>query len=372
MNRSIHIITLSILGYSHMMAQSTVERIEIEDKKQSSTLLKNMNVGITMGTTGIGLDVGLPISKSVEIRAGFDFMPHFDKTMHFNVQVGEDSDPEVQNQKFARLSEMFTEMFGTEIDRNVDMVGTAKMQNAKILVDVYPLRNKHWHITGGFYWGPSTIGSAVNAVEDATSLVSVSMYNSLYERVYYSYTHDEPFINMGGNDLYATETLWNKFKNYGRMGVNLGEFKNIYQTDQNGNIVVDANGNPIHATYMLEPDELNTAKAQLKVKNFKPYLGFGYKGGLSKKDKTYSIAFDCGVMFWGGTPDVLVHNYHLTDKDPNLDKNPEGTMMVPSTVNLTKDLQNVRGKVGTYTRFVKKMKAYPVISLRIAKKIFSK
>lgn len=367
MNRTIHFVALSFLGCGQLMAQNTFERIETEHKQ---SFLKDMNVGITMGSTGIGIDVSMPVSKSIDIRAGFDYMPHFDKTMHFDVQVGEDSDPTVQDQKFNKLSKLFTEMFGTEIDRSVDMVGTAKMQNAKLLVDFYPLRNKHWHITGGFYWGPSTIGTAVNAVEDATSLVSVAMYNSLYERVYYSYTHDEPYINMGGADLYAGEELWNKFKNYGRMGVNIGEFKSIYETDAEGNVKLDANGKPIHAMYMLEPDELNTAKAKLKVNNFKPYVGFGYKGGLSKDDKTYSIAFDCGVMLWGGTPDVLVHNYHLTDSDPNFDKNPEGTRKVPETVNLTKDLQNVRGKVGTYTRFVQKMKVYPVLSLRIARRLF--
>ena len=43
---------------------------------------------------------------------------------------------------------------------------------------------------------------------------------------------------------------------------------------------------------------------------------------------------------------------------------------MPETVDWAKDLDNVRGKVGTYTRLIKKVKAYPVLNFRIAKRIF--
>ena len=40
------------------------------------------------------------------------------------------------------------------------------MNNFKLLVDVHPFRNKNWHVTTGFYWGPSKVAKAENAVYD--------------------------------------------------------------------------------------------------------------------------------------------------------------------------------------------------------------
>ncbi len=74
------------------------------------------------------------------------------------------------------------------------MVGTPTMNNFKLLVDVHPFRNKNWHVTTGFYWGPSKVAKAENAVYDGTSLVAVSMYNNLYERVKNSYENFVPYM----------------------------------------------------------------------------------------------------------------------------------------------------------------------------------
>ena len=53
-------------------------------------------------------------------------------------------------------------------------------------------------------------------------------------------------------------------------------------------------------------------------------------------------------MFWGGTPSIITH---------------EG-------VNLSKDVENIDGKVGDYVKFVKGVKAFPVLNLRITRTIF--
>ena len=116
---------------------------------------------------------------------------------------------------------------------------------------------------------------------------------------------------------------------YGRMGVHIADYKD---------------GTP----YRLEPDENNMVKAQIRVNKFRPYLGFGYGGALSKKDDTYSLSFDCGMMFWGGTPKILTH---------------DGT-------DLANDVDHVRGKVGDYVKIIKAFKVYPVLSLRLTRKIF--
>ena len=112
--------------------------------------------------------------------------------------------------------------------------------------------------------------------------------------------------------------------------------------------ILDENGNKIHEPYRMEPDKDCTASAKVEVNSFRPYLGFGYGGRLLKNDDRYNISFDAGVMFWGGTPNIITH---------------DGT-------NLSKDVQNIEWKVGDYVRFIKGVKAYPVLNLRITRRLF--
>ena len=69
----------------------------------------------------------------------------------------------------------------------------------------------------------------------------------------------------------------------------------------------------------------------------------GYVTSLDK-DKHINIGVDGGVMFWGGTPKVVTHE----------------------NVNLTEDVSDIAGKVGSYVRTVRDMKVYPVLNFRIA------
>lgn len=308
--------------------------------KNDKNILNHLDGSITLGTTGLGVDLAMPIGNRVQVRTGFSFFPHYEQTMHFGVEVGDDSDPAVQDEKFNKLSQTLNEMFAFEVDRNVDMKGKPTMKNFKLLVDVFPFQNKHWHVTGGFYWGPSTVAKAENAAYDGTSLVSVSIYNNLYDRVQASYesikkmmegdpTDPIPYIKINGQEFFAGEDLYNKFQSYGRMGVHLGDKKD---------------GTP----YIMEPDADNMVSCKIKVNNFRPYLGFGYGGKLSNRSDRNWISFDCGAMFWGGTPKIITHD----------------------GMNLATDVDNIDGKVGDYVKFFKGVKVFPVLELRLTHRIF--
>ena len=125
--------------------------------------------------------------------------------------------------------------------------------------------------------------------------------------------------------------------------------------DEAGKIVFDeetmAAYNTLYApgdAYIVEPDDRGVVSVSAKSNSFKPYLGFGYGGRLVKNRDDWKISFDCGAMLWGGTPDVYVHD----------------------GINLTKDVKNVKGQVGTYVDMFNAFKVYPVLSLRITKNIF--
>ena len=127
--------------------------------------IKNVDASVTLGTTGVGVDVAVPINEIFQVRTGFSFTPRVHATMNFAVQVGDEKESEqVQAEKFNRLADMLEEYTGTRVGNSIDMVGTPTMNNFKLLVDVHPFRNKNWHVTTGFYWGPSKFAKAQNAV----------------------------------------------------------------------------------------------------------------------------------------------------------------------------------------------------------------
>ena len=67
-----------------------------------------------------------------------------------------------------------------------------------------------------------------------------------------------------------------------------------------------------------------------------------------KNRDDWQVSFDAGAMFWGGTPDLYTH---------------DGT-------NLTKDVENIKGKVGDWVDILGAIKVYPVLSVRFTKTIF--
>lgn len=302
-------------------------------ESQENGFFKHLDASLTVGSTGLGFDLASPMGEYAQLRAGFSFMPHIHYKMNFEVQVGDDASK--SKSKFQTLSGLLKDMTGYQVDNSVDMIGVPTYYNFNLLVDVFPFKNnKHWHFTAGFYWGNSKIGKAYNTTEDMPSLVAVGIYNNMYDKA----INYEPFvtINYNGNPKAITDNpeyqdmLYEKFREYGRMGVWIG------------NHVSD--GSP----YIVEPDENSMVKAEVRANAFKPYLGFGYGGRLFKGDDRYKISFDCGAMFWGGTPSILTH---------------DGT-------DLAKDVEGVKWKVGDYVRLIKGVKAFPVLNIRITRTLF--
>lgn len=386
-------LTLATLACAAMMAQAT-DNIKPFSK---------FDGGITVGTTGVGFEISTPLHRDWDIRAGFDFMPHFTHDMRFDVTVGdENTSGEITESRFQKMSSMLYEATGFRVDNKVVMEGKPNMYNFKLLVDFKPFQDKRWHITAGFYWGSSKIATAENAKEDMTSLFSVGIYNNLYDKAYYY----EPYAHSSdGTPIYLPDNISDKLLEYGRMAIHVGTYKrdilylvneyykeNVYYTDDvyySGPDVyytegeIGADGLPHHANelkyvegdilhkagdvkyqagvdiehragevmhkagdpYNIEPNEDCMVKAHAKVNKFKPYLGFGFMGKLTDKDPRWKIGFDAGVLFWGGTPELKTH---------------DGT-------DLINDVTVTRHGVNHYVKLIKAAKVMPVINLRITR-----
>lgn len=312
----------------------------------------HLDVSVTLGTTGIGFDVATPVGNYVQLRAGYSFMPSFHKSMDFNVQVGAnpenkyDANGNRVQTKFDKMTDVLKQVTGYQVDEVVEMIGMPTYNNLKVLVDVFPFqKDKRWHVTAGFFLGPSKIAKAYNATEAMPTLMAVSIYNTMRDRTLTSYDDyisgktflPEPLLiyKFSNGFIYELsdprliELLATRFKAYGRMGMHVGDYDD---------------GTP----YLIEPGDDGMVRAEVKANAFKPYFGVGYGGRLLKHNDKLHIAFDLGAMFWGGSPHIVTH---------------DGT-------DLTRDVSNISGKVGSYVRLAKKFKVFPVLDFRLVYNIF--
>ena len=314
---------------------------------------RHLEVSASLGTTGVGIDVSTPVYDNVCLRTGFSYTPRFEVPMTFGIQVG--NDPATSASKFAKMSSVLHDLTGNPVTDHVEMIGKAKMWNWNLLVDVYPLKqNKHWRVTAGFFLGPSNVAEAFNKTESMASLVAVSIYNNMYNKLhgktkkelYQLNLIDLSVLGESYADIKLDYNLLLKlqqgFDAAGRMGVHLG----TYVRD-----VVDENGNVIHKkgdSYLMTPDEDNMVKADMKVNAFKPYIGFGYEGRLIKGNDRLNVGVDAGIMLWGGKPSLLTH---------------DGT-------DLINDVDGITGKVGDYVDIMSSMPVFPVANVRFTYTIF--
>lgn len=340
-----------ILAITILCASAACAMAQSETLRTSTKFMEHLDMSVEVGSTGIGVDVAMPIFKSVQVRMGFTYMPRFESTLHFPIQIGENTTQEEQESKFNNLADVLEEFSGYRVDNEVDMIAKPTFWNFKFLVDVYPFHNKKWFFTAGFYLGPSKIAEAYNSTEEMTSLVSVGMYNMMYLKA----LNDEPIYNG-----YYIEALNEKFLSYGRMYSPQGTIKGLTEDDP-GYI----NG--------LEPDENGMMKAKSTVNSFRPYVGVGYSHDFGKT-KQYSFGVNAGVMFWGGHPSVVTKNsyYYVEDYvEPEDPKAGKATTRHQREVDLTRDVENMNvGRVKDYVDILKQFTVYPVINIRLAKRIF--
>ena len=299
----------------------------------------------------------------------------------------EEENAALQNRRFSKLSEIMESFTGYKLNNQITMQGTPSFNQFKLMADIHPIKKHHnFHITAGFYLGNRRIATAYNRREDMPSLMAVNMYNSMYWKTYY----EQDVISYNGMGGQLPPDVSNRLIEYGSMSYPIGTFKHdFYATqdmyydhdvyakdviDENGNLVsyfVEDEDDPNFGNYVLlhhkgdiqyhkgdlvykagdeyrmTPDEDITVSAKAIVNAFRPYIGIGY-GGPVTKDKRTSISFDLGVMFWGGRPSIITHD----------------------GVDMMKDLKDVNGQVGQYLDLISHFPVYPVLELRISHTIF--
>ena len=55
------------------------------NQKNDLGYFKHLDVSVNLGTSGIGFDVATPLGNYVQLRAGYEFMPHFRYSVDFPI-----------------------------------------------------------------------------------------------------------------------------------------------------------------------------------------------------------------------------------------------------------------------------------------------
>ena len=273
---------------------------------------KHLELSLTLGTSGVGLDVAVPVSQIVQVRIGYDYMPQFKKQLRMNLAGGGEAARQYNGQgnriktKFDKIQQYLYEETGMEIDDHILLTGQLSMHNLKALVDVYPFKyNKHWHFTAGVYYGPAQVAKAEVADESVTTLSLMESYNREYEEASSS----------------------DAIKSYGRLS--------LYPGDKN------------RKPCLVDPADDGSVNISVKTNAVKPYLGVGYTGRLISSRDDWKVSAELGVWIWGGAPKQRMH---------------DGTSLP--------DLSNIPGALGDYVKVINYLKVYPVLNVRFAKTIY--
>lgn len=289
---------------------------------------RGFQIGVTGGTTGVGIDFKVPMAKNISMRGGVSFMPKISRTRGYTMAaVDGTANDETQEYRTQHLAEYLGQMVkNDDVDNIVDMNHEIHFYNCKLLLDYTPFKNKHWRITAGIYAGSKQFAHVINTHEESPTTMAMIMYNNMYEQIKNLDEYEYPYFDFGKYafemDPITGEQMKTAFLYYGSVAVQIGENKD---------------GTP----YCIQPNKNGILEAKGKANVVKPYVGFGYDTTLDK-EKRWNLGFDLGAMYWG-SPHIMHENTCLVH-----------------------DIKNVRGVIGKYVNLAKTCRVYPVLELRLA------
>ncbi|MCI7556045.1 MAG: hypothetical protein MST03_04535 [Bacteroidales bacterium] len=316
---------ITTLFYSLPKQQNNTELLTDASNK---LLFNHLAIGIGIGTEGASLDLALPIGHYVQLRAGMSYLPSIKLTKHFDAsQTGSAG---VSN--FDSITSILHDITGLQFDEQIDMKATTQLWNGKILVDVFPFKKKNWFFSAGLYFGPKQVLHIENAAEDMGTLIALSTFNNIYNKVEDAIANDNPAQIFG--DISLTPQMMDQIMSIGRLGIAVGTYKQTTESHQAGDI------------YNMVPDENGMIKLDIRSNVVRPYVGFGYRTAISR-DKRSFFSVDAGILCWG-TLKMITH---------------DGT-------NLIKEVDVTNPMLKQYTDVVNHMKVYPAINIRFTRQIF--
>lgn len=124
--------------------------------RAQSEVFRHYAVGVNVGTTGIGFDLGTTLNSHLQFRVGMNFMP----------KIKVDSQLDINSP-----------LSGVSLS-SVDIEGKMNMLDFSMLLDYYPSKRSSFHLTAGFYTGKDKFLEVYNTSGQA-DLKLIAAYNAL-------------------------------------------------------------------------------------------------------------------------------------------------------------------------------------------------
>lgn len=248
------LVILTFLGMSLSSASA---------QKDDQMIFNHMGIGISVGTTALGINVSTVLTPYLGIRGGVNVWPMFKLGHHLRLGFEEGTrDLEGCKVHLAEINEKLSDadwVPPTISDlMEVKVRVLPKLTAGHLLIDYYPFpKHSSFHLTAGAHIGTGTVVSIKNRYEGI--LMPITLWNKAMEN-----PDVQPLVEQ--YDLR-------------RIGIKLGD-------------------------YFIAPDEDGDINARIRVSAFRPYLGLGF--GRSVPHKRIGCQFDLGVQFWG-SPKVIVN-----------------------------------------------------------------
>ena len=131
MKKLLTLALIGLMGTTGAQAQDTVDEFGLFD---------HVSAGLSLGTTGIGIEVAAPLCNFVQARMGYSFMPGIKKT---------------GTESFHSTNNIFKKEVGTGYYDEVEYEGKLTMGDFKLLFDIFPFKNSIFRVTAGAYIGKS-------------------------------------------------------------------------------------------------------------------------------------------------------------------------------------------------------------------------
>lgn len=276
---------------------------------QDKYMFNHLSVGITAGTTGLGIDVAAPCTEYLMVRGGVTFVPKVKVNTNLDIKAdGANSNIDQANNAIRNVNTLRPDLGLREfphVPNKLDVQGKVGFTNGKILVDVYPFKHTKvpFFVTVGAYFGTSDIVNVYNREPGALSIVNTANEN----------------IDKFNANLATIN---------GITGQNLTQRNNVYAE---------------LGDYKLGPDAAGNMNASIKVNGFKPYVGLGFGRAVPKKNRVGCMV-ELGCQFWG-SPKVYCNGTELK-------------------------ADNAGGDAGEIIKTISKVSVYPVLNIRLCGRIF--
>lgn len=312
-------------------------------RSSSMDAFRHLGLGIEVGTTGVGVDLSLPVvSQHLVVKTGVNFNPGIKPKMDFDFET-ETIDRELSrvNGVIDMYNDYLTRVPGASgllnpmerLDATpFDGVGVSvepnlNLTNYKILLEYYPSTYSSFHLVAGLYFGKT------NLIDLKGTMDAADWQN--YQKIY---------GQLPGLSQTAVEYV-DRYNSIARpYGLpTIDGVTPVRNDDLTLTYAYDGK------TYMIDPEAGEGAvKASIEVKAVKPYLGIGF--GRPVPQKRVGFQFELGVWFHG-TPKLVI--------DETV--NPQTTISAQADV--SDDINDIMDKA-------KKVTVYPQIAFRLTGRLF--